>query len=129
MYILRCHARTSASQPPRLYLACFTPVEATFDPPVALHVAAVFRWSRNWRLTVSSNSFAYWLFHAITFERKSFSKIHESKSKKSLRETSEYRWLLVSMDAEAARAGTDRHTHRTTTKSSKVHVSPRGDKY
>ena len=37
----------------RLYLACFTPVapvaslEASFDPPVALHVAAAFRWSRN----------------------------------------------------------------------------------
>ena len=37
----------------RLYLACFTPVapvassEATFDPPVALHVDVVFRWSRN----------------------------------------------------------------------------------
>ena len=52
------------------------------------------------RLAVSSNSFAYWLFHAITFERKVFSKIHESKSKKSLRETREYRCLLVSTDAE-----------------------------
>ena len=50
------HARTSASLPRvglRLYLACFTPVapvaslEASFDPPVALHVAAAFRWSRN----------------------------------------------------------------------------------
>ena len=37
------------------------------------------------RLAASSNSFAYWLFHAITFERKAFSKIHELKSKKSLR--------------------------------------------
>ena len=68
---------------------------------------------------VSPSSFAYWLFHAITFERKFFPKIHESKSKKSLRETSGYRWLLVSTDAEAARAGTDRQTdrqtHRTTT--------------
>ena len=72
---------------------------------------------------MSSNSFAYWLFHAITFSRKVFSKIHESKSKKSLRETREYRCLLVSTDAEAARAGTDgytdrqtdRQTHRTTT--------------
>ena len=63
---------------------------------------------------MSSNSFAYWLFHAITFERKFFSKTHESKSKKSLRETSGYRWLLVSTDAEAARAGTDRQTDRQT---------------
>ena len=39
-----------------------------------------------------------------------------AKSKKSLRETSRYRWLLVSTDAEAARAGTDRQTHGTTTK-------------
>ena len=43
-------------------------------------------------------------------ERKGFSKIHESKSKKSLRETREYRCLLSSTDAEAARAGTDRYT-------------------
>ena len=70
--------------------------------------------SHSKRLTVSSNSFAYWLFHAITFERKFFSKIHESKSKKSLRETSGYRWLLVSTDAEAARAGTDRQTDKQT---------------
>ena len=51
------HARASASLPRvglRLYLACFTPVapvarayETSFDPPVALHVAAAFRWSRN----------------------------------------------------------------------------------
>ena len=61
---------------------------------------------------MSSNSFTYRLFHAITFERKVFSKIHESKSKKSLRETREYRYLLVSTDAEAARAGTDGYTHR-----------------
>ena len=57
-YTQRCvytaHAPTSASLPrvgPRLYLAFFTPfapvAEATFDPPVALHVAAVFCWSRN----------------------------------------------------------------------------------
>ena len=63
---------------------------------------------------MSSNSFAYWLFHAITFSRKVFSKIHESKSKKSLRETREYRCLLVSTDAEAARAGTDGYTDRQT---------------
>ena len=44
-------------------------------------------------------------------ERKGFSKIHEYKSKKSLRETREYRCLLSSTDAEAARAGTDRYTH------------------
>ena len=60
------------------------------------------------RLPVSSNSFANGLFHAITFERKVLSKIHDSKSKKSLRETREYRCLLVSTDAEAP---TDRHTH------------------
>ena len=66
------------------------------------------------RLPVSSNSFAYRFFHAITFERKVFSKIHESKSKKSLRETREYRCLLVSTDAEAARVGTDGYTHRQT---------------
>ena len=59
---------------------------------------------------MSSNSFAYRLFHAITFERKVFSKIHESKSKKSLKGTREYRYLLVSTDAEAARAGTDGYT-------------------
>ena len=63
---------------------------------------------------MSSNLFAYWLFHALTFERKVFSKIHESKSKKSLRETREYRCLLVSTDAEAARAGTDGYTDRQT---------------
>ena len=33
---------------------------------------------------ICKNSFAYWLFHAITFEGKVFSKIHELKSKKSL---------------------------------------------
>ena len=60
---------------------------------------------------MSSNSFAYRLFHAITFERKVLSKIHESKSKKSLRETREYRCLLVSTDAEAARAVTDGYIH------------------
>ena len=51
--------------------------EATFDP---LHVAVCFvgpETARK-RLVASSNSFAYWLFHAITFE------IHELKSKKSL---------------------------------------------
>ena len=76
---------------------------------------------KEWRLKrVSDNlnrslaSFAYWLFHAITFSRKVFSKIHESKSKKSLRETREYRCLLVSMDAEVARAGTDGYTDRHT---------------
>ena len=40
----------AAQVDPCLYLACFTPVApvaTTFDPPVALHVAAVFRWSRN----------------------------------------------------------------------------------
>ena len=58
IHIQRCvytaHAPTSASLPRvglRLYLAFFTPfapvAEATFDPPVALHVAAVFCWSRN----------------------------------------------------------------------------------
>ena len=47
----------------------------------------------------------------MTFERKVFSRIHTYYSKKSLRETREYR-LLVSTDAEAARAGyrqTDKH--------------------
>ena len=43
-----------------------------------------------------SKSFdAYWLFHAITFQRKVFSKIHTYISKKSLRQTPEYRWLQV----------------------------------
>ena len=55
-------------------------------------------------------SFAYWLSHHNFV----FSKIHESKSKKSLRETREYRCLLVSTDAEAARSGTDRQTDRQT---------------
>ena len=49
------HARTSASQsrPACLYLACSRRLhqqlasEATFDPPLALHVAVAFRWSRN----------------------------------------------------------------------------------
>ena len=63
---------------------------------------------------MSSNSFAYWLFHAITFERKVFSIIHESKSKKRLRETREYRWLWIKTGAEAARAGTDGYTDRLT---------------
>ena len=51
--VYTAHARASASLPRvglRLYLACFTPVlasEASFDPPVVLHVAAAFRWSRN----------------------------------------------------------------------------------
>ena len=71
------------------------------------------------RLTVSSNSFAYWLFHAITFEWELFSKSHESKSKKSLRDACEYSWLQVQADAEAARAvtdgQTDTQTHKTTT--------------
>ena len=54
---IRCvytaHAPTSVSLPRvgfRLCLAFFTPVapvEATFDRPVGLHVAAVFLWSRN----------------------------------------------------------------------------------
>ena len=82
-------------------------------------VVTALRWSRKCgkRLPVSSNSFAYWLFHAITFSRKVFSKIHESKSKKSLRETREYRCLLVSTDAEAEQTDTqtDRQTHTTTT--------------
>ena len=63
---------------------------------------------------MSSNSFAYCLFHAITFERKVFSKIHESKSKKSLKGTRVYRCLRISTNAEAARAGTDTHTDRQT---------------
>ena len=41
------------------------------------------------RLTVSSNSFAYWLFHSISFERKVFRNSTE-KSKKSL---SDYPWV------------------------------------
>ena len=61
------------------------------------------------RLAVSSNSFAYWLFHAIIFERKDFSE--NLRIKIYLRETREYRCLLVSTDAEAARVGTDRYTH------------------
>ena len=63
---------------------------------------------------MSSNLFAYWFFHTITFERKFFSKIYLSKSKKSLRESCEYRCLLVSTDAEASTAGTDRYTHTHT---------------
>ena len=77
---------------------------------------------------MSSNSFAYWLFHAITFERKVFSKIHESKSKKSLRETREYRCLLVSTDAEAARAGTDGYTDTQDDYSNPRACSPRVNK-
>ena len=83
---------------------------ATFGPPVALHIAAAF-WSRNCaKAAVSSNSFAYCLFHAVTFERKVFSKLHTL----ILRQTREYLCLLVSTDAEAAREGTDGYTHRHT---------------
>ena len=62
----------------------------------------------------TTNMVIHWLFRAITLERRGFSKIHESKSKKSLRETREYRCLLSSTDAEAARAGTDRYTDTLT---------------
>ena len=41
---------------------------------------------------------------------------------KSLRETREYRCLLVSTDAEAARAGTDRQTDRQTTTVTLAHA-------
>ena len=46
--------------------------EATFDPPVALHVysCCVGPETARKRLAVSSNVFAYWLIHTITFERK-----------------------------------------------------------
>ena len=44
------HARASASSRPspvsRLFHQ-YLAYEASFDPPVALHVAAAFRWSRN----------------------------------------------------------------------------------
>ena len=54
IYTARCvytaHARTSASLPrARISLVSrrLLASEASFDPPVALHVAAAFRWSRN----------------------------------------------------------------------------------
>ena len=86
--------------------------EAILDLPLVLQAVPAFRWSRKCAKTARGElqTFAYWLFHAITFERKVFSKIHLSKSKKRLRETREYCCLLVSTDAETARAGTDRQT-------------------
>ena len=108
-----------------LYLACFTlvaPVASLLKQystdPLCFRQLLPFVGPES-ALTVSSNSFAYWLFHAITFEREVFSKIHESKSKKSLKCTCEQ----VQTNAEAARAVTDgqihththTHTHATTT--------------
>ena len=68
------------------------------------------------QLAVSSNLFAYWLFHTIAFERKVF---RESTS--AYEKTVSYRWLQVKTYTEAARMGTDiqihthAHTHKTTT--------------
>ena len=65
---------------------------------------------------MSSNSFAYWLFHAITFERKVFSKIHESISKKSQEkpESTVVCWFQRTLK-QLEREQTDTQTHRTTT--------------
>ena len=65
---------------------------------------------------MSSNSFAYWLFHAITFSRKVFSKIHESKSKKSLKSivVCWFQRTLKQLEREQTDTQTDRQTDRQT---------------
>ena len=90
--------------------------EATFDLPDVLQAVPAFRWSRKCAKTARGELqlICILAFSHITFERKVFSKIHLSKSKKSLRKTREYRCLLVSTDAEASTAGTDRYTHTHT---------------
>ena len=55
-----------------------------------------------------SCSFAYWLFHAITSERKDLSKIHELKTEKSLGQTRTYLFFSVEMKDVADRVVTDR---------------------
>ena len=49
--------------------------KATFDLPDILQAVPAGPESARKRHAVSSNSFAYWLFHAITFQRKVFSKL------------------------------------------------------
>ena len=50
-----------------------------------------------------SCSLAYWLFHAITSERKDLSKIHKLKTEKSLRQTPLY--LILSVETSDVGAG------------------------
>ena len=102
--ILRMRIRVlAAPSRARLYLACFTPVACFVGPESARK-----------QHEASSNSFAYWPFHAKTFERKAFSKIHELKSKKSLKECRRFRWLQAETNAVAARAVIDKQTDRQT---------------
>ena len=65
-------------------------------------------------VAVRTCSFAYWLFHAITSERKDLSKIHELKTEKSLRQTHTYLIFSVETTDVADRVVTDRHTHTQT---------------
>ena len=59
---------------------------------------------------VSKYSLAYWLFHAITFERKVFSKIHEHKTKKSLYQCCTYLFPGVEQSDAFASVVTDTQT-------------------
>ena len=59
-------------------------------------------------------SLAYWLFHAISFERKDFSKIHESKTEKSLYLCCTYLRLSVEPSYAFASVVTDRQTDTQT---------------
>ena len=66
-------------------------------------------------IPMSTCSFAYWLFHAITSERKDLSKIHELKTEKSLKQPPTYLIFSVETIDVAAKVvtnkQTDRHTH------------------
>ena len=72
-------------------LVCFWTYQSSFKQ--FLHFASPE--SAQKRHTVSSNSFAYCLLHAITLEQKVLSKFHTFKIKESLRETCGCRWLQV----------------------------------
>ena len=60
---------------------------------------------------VSKYTFAYWLFHAITFEWKVFSKIHESKIEQSLKDCRMYLTWSVERNDVDTRGVTDRQTN------------------
>ena len=64
----------------------------------------------NYDVVVSKYSLAYWLFHAITFERKVFSKIHEHKTKKSLYQCCTYLFPGVEQSDAFASVVTDTQT-------------------
>ena len=59
-------------------------------------------------------SLAYWLFHAITFERKVFSKIHVLKTEKSVYQCCTYLFLSVEPSDVFASMVTDKQTDTQT---------------